>query len=62
MQLARFLNKLFKIGGFVLIDANLNKYAIGSPGKDKWNKNAEKYLNYIDWMKKNIYPPSYNES
>ena len=34
MQLARFLNKLFKTGGFVLIDANLNKYIIGSPGKD----------------------------
>ncbi len=34
MQLARFLNKLFKIGGFVLIDANLNKYIIGSPKKD----------------------------
>ena len=34
MQLARFLNKLFKIGGFVLIDANLNKYVIGSPEKD----------------------------
>jgi len=30
MQLARFLNKLFKIGGFVLIDTNLNKYIIGS--------------------------------
>ena len=34
MQLAKFLNKLFKTGGFVLIDANLNKYAIGSPEKD----------------------------
>ena len=34
MQLARFLNKLFKTGGFVLIDANLNKYVIGSPEKD----------------------------
>ena len=34
MQLARFLNKLFKIGGFVLIDTNLNKYIIGSPKKD----------------------------
>ena len=34
MQLARFLNKLFKTGGFVLIDAHLNKYIIGSPGKD----------------------------
>ena len=34
MQLARFLNKLFKTGGFVLIDANLKKYIIGSPEKD----------------------------
>jgi len=34
MQLARFLNKFFKIGGFILIDANLNKYVIGSPEKD----------------------------
>ena len=34
MQLTRFLNKLFKIGGFVLIDANLNKFIIGSPEKD----------------------------
>ena len=34
MQLARFLNKLFKTGGFVLIDANLNKHVIGSPEKD----------------------------
>ncbi len=31
MQLARFLNKLFKKDGFILIDANLNKYIIGSP-------------------------------
>ena len=23
--------------------------------KKSWNKNAEKYLNYIDWMKQNIY-------
>ena len=34
MQLARFLNKLFKTGGFVLIDANLNKYIVGFPEKD----------------------------
>ena len=34
MQLARFLNKLFKTGGFVLIDANSNKYIIGSPEVD----------------------------
>jgi cyclopropane-fatty-acyl-phospholipid synthase len=31
MQLARFLNKLFKKDGFILIDANLKKYIIGSP-------------------------------
>ena len=33
MQLARFLNKLFKKGGFVLINANSKKYIIGSPDK-----------------------------
>jgi cyclopropane-fatty-acyl-phospholipid synthase len=31
MQLARFCNRLFKVGGFILIDANLNKYLIGKP-------------------------------
>ena len=31
MQLARFLNRLFKKDGFVLIDANSKKYIIGSP-------------------------------
>ena len=31
MQLARFLNKLFKKDGFILVDANLKKYIIGSP-------------------------------
>jgi len=31
MQLARFLNKLFKKDGFILVDAKLNKYIIGSP-------------------------------
>jgi len=35
VQLARFLNKLFKVGGFILIDANLNKFFIGNPNKDK---------------------------
>ena len=33
MQLARFLNKLFKKEGFVLVDANSKKYIIGSPNK-----------------------------
>jgi cyclopropane-fatty-acyl-phospholipid synthase len=31
MQLARFLDKLFKEDGFILIDANSKKYIIGSP-------------------------------
>ena len=31
MQLARFLNKLFKKDGFILVDAHSNKYIIGSP-------------------------------
>ena len=35
MQLARFLNKLFKYEGFVLIDANSKKYIIGNPKKEK---------------------------
>ena len=31
MQLAKFLNKLFQKDGFILIDAHLKKYIIGSP-------------------------------
>ena len=31
MQLARFLNKVFKKGGFILIDANSKEYIIGNP-------------------------------
>ena len=31
MKLARFLNNLFKEGGFILIDADLNRYIIGNP-------------------------------
>ena len=33
MQLARFLDNLFKNDGFILIDANLKKYIIGFPQK-----------------------------
>ena len=33
MQLARFLNSTFKNDGFILIDADLKKYIIGSPKK-----------------------------
>ena len=35
MQLARFLNKVVKHDGFVLIDANSKKYVIGNPKKEK---------------------------
>jgi len=35
MQLARFLNKLFKKDGFILIDAYSKKYIIGSPKNKK---------------------------
>jgi cyclopropane-fatty-acyl-phospholipid synthase len=31
MQLARYLDKLFQKDGFLLIDANSNKYIIGTP-------------------------------
>jgi len=33
MQLAKFLNKLFKKDGFILIDAHSKKYIIGTPEK-----------------------------
>ena len=35
MQLASFLNQLFKKDGFILIDADSNKYIIGSPENKK---------------------------
>ena len=35
MLLARYLNKLYKKGGFILVDANLNKYIIGNPRREK---------------------------
>jgi len=35
MQLARFLNELFKKDGFILIDAYLKKYIIGLPKNEK---------------------------
>ncbi len=31
MQLARFLNKIFKKDGFILVDANSKEYIIGEP-------------------------------
>ena len=34
MQLARFLNKIFKKDGFILTDANTKDYIIGNPGNN----------------------------
>ena len=34
MQLANFLNKVFKEGGFILTDADSKNYIIGQPGKN----------------------------
>ena len=31
MQLARFLNNVFKKDGFILVDANSKNYIIGNP-------------------------------
>jgi len=35
MNLAKFLNNLFKFDGFILIDSNSNKFVIGKPLKEK---------------------------
>ena len=35
MYLARFLNKLIKDDGFILMDANSVKHIIGNPKKEK---------------------------
>ena len=34
MQLARFLNSVFKKDGFILVDANSKSYIIGNPEKE----------------------------
>ena len=34
MELARFLNRVFKEGGFILTDANSRNYIIGKPNND----------------------------
>ena len=47
MQLARFLNKVFKKGGFILTDANSKDYIIGEPGNNPMKlKILKKDLNY----------------
>ena len=44
MQLARFLNKVFKKDGFILIDANLKNYIIGKPNKNPIKLKFVRYL------------------
>ena len=34
MKLAKFLNTLFTKNGFILIDANSNKFKIGNPSRE----------------------------
>jgi len=48
MNLAKFLNNLFKLDGFILIDSNSNKFVIGKPLKEKpiTIKLLDKSLNY----------------
>ncbi len=57
MYLARFLDKLFKYDGFILVDANSNKFVIGRPLKEKpiQVKLLDKSLNY----KLLLYPDLY---
>ena len=47
MQLVSFLNKVFKKGGFVLIDANSKEHVIGEPSKNPIRlKILDKRLHY----------------
>ncbi len=47
MQLARFLNKVFKKDGFILVDANSIEYIIGQPNKNPIKlKILDKKLHY----------------
>ena len=57
MQLARYLNKLFQKDGFLLIDANSNKYIIGTP-KNKTPitvKILDKKLHYKLFFRPDLY-------
>ena len=46
MQLARFLNNVFKKDGFILVDANSKSYIIGNPKSE--NPIRVKILNFND--------------
>ena len=57
MQLARYLDKLFQKDGFVLVDANSNKYIIGSPKKNDpiTVKILDKKLHYKLFFRPDLY-------
>ncbi|MDB9750390.1 cyclopropane-fatty-acyl-phospholipid synthase family protein [Candidatus Pelagibacter ubique] len=57
MQLARYLNKLFQKDGFLLIDANSNKYIIGTPKNNKpiIVKILDKKLHYKLFFRPDLY-------
>ncbi|MDA9096637.1 cyclopropane-fatty-acyl-phospholipid synthase family protein [Candidatus Pelagibacter ubique] len=57
MQLARYLNKLFQKDGFLLIDANSNKYIIGTPKDNKpiTIKILDKKLHYKLFFRPDLY-------
>ncbi|MDA7486846.1 cyclopropane-fatty-acyl-phospholipid synthase family protein [Candidatus Pelagibacter ubique] len=57
MQLARYLNKLFQKDGFLLIDANSNKYIIGTPKNNKpiTVKILNKKLHYKLFFRPDLY-------
>ena len=57
MQLARYLDKLFKKDGFLLIDANSNKYIIGTPKNNKpiTVKILDKKLHYKLFFRPDLY-------
>ena len=56
MQLARFLNKVFTKGGFILTDANSKDYIIGDP---KENPIRVKILNPSLYYKLLFHPDLY---
>ena len=57
MQLVRYLNKLFQRDGFLLIDANSNKYIIGTPKNNKpiIVKILDKKLHYKLFFRPDLY-------
>ena len=56
MQLARYLNKIFKKGGFILIDANSKEYIIGQPTNNSIKlKILNKNLHYKLLLRPDLY-------